>query len=1143
MKKKCFRLFLMLMKFSIYGFVMQAVTLTFLIAADINAQHIKSVKESVINLNIRNAGLEEIFREIENKTHYTFHYDRKIIDKDFTTSLNGKNKSVYDFLLELSEASQLNFKQLNAFISVYKAKPEQLKNEIEIIIQTRNITGKVTSYEDGEGLPGVNVLEKGTTNGTVTDVQGNYSLEVSEGATLVFSSVGYTPEEVEVGNRSSIDLTMTQDIQQLQELVVVGYGAMKKSDLTGAVEKINPEEIDGIATSSLNKAMQGRAAGVQIAATSGKPGADISVNIRGVSSINGNQPLYVIDGIPMSPGTFGIDISQNVAGDKSGIFNMINPSDIESIEILKDASSSAIYGSRGASGVVLITTKRGRESAKPIITLDSYYGLQNSVGTYNVINSRQFAENSNISQVNGGELPYPIYSDLDAIAQGPNTNWQDEVLRTAPITNHSINVSGGNEKILYSVGGGYYDQQGIIIGSDFDRYSFKTKLDMNLSKRIKVGTSINFSSSEENVISSGFSWGDAIWANAITTTPLIPVKNEDGSWGGPRNEPGELGNILNPVAQATDWQNRLNNRKLFGNVYAEIEIIEGLTYRIFGGADLFWGKSRVFSPSYEYGENVNPNAGLRVLNGNSEDLIINNTVSFNRTFSDHSINAMIGHEAATFDYYGITAFRQQFPNNELRYLNLGGTEGQTLSENPYWSSLESYFGRINYVFQDKYLLTAIFRADGSSKFGPENKWGYFPSISGAWRINEEAFMANVEFINNLKVRVGYGKNGNQSGIRNYAYLPQLVDGQMVFNGQEGVKTFNYGTFANPEVKWETVTQTNVGIDLSLFNNRIEFTADFYNKETSDMLLPRNVPKTTGLPNRNGEIAHPPVMNIGSMENKGFELSLTTVNMQSDLIWTTDLNFSMNRNKIISLAGDGEPIEGQVGGDSGGQFRIIEGEPIGLFYGHVYDGIFANQAEVDAHAEQPLASPGDVRFSDLNNDGVIDDKDRTFIGNSNPKFIYGMNNRFDYKGFDLNIFIQGVQGNDIYNVTHKEISTSLQADIAKRWYNPGDNATLPRLTSTDGNDNYRTSSLWVEDGSYLKIRDITLGYTFNSLNLKKLHVENLRAYISAQNYFTFTNYSGLDPEIGNYFSDIQRTGYDWFPYPMAKTIMFGINVKF
>jgi TonB-linked SusC/RagA family outer membrane protein len=1083
--------------------------------------------------------LEEALKNLLKETNLTY----EKISKDFyVISLSTEKKQSYIHEIEVKPTAMLQTEISKiTFSSIEKLSARVASSSIEKVI---TVSGRVTS-ETNEGIPGVNVLLKGTTTGTTTNGEGQYSLTVPDGnGTLIFSYIGYTTEEIPVNNRSIIDVSLVPDIKTLSEVVVVGYGTQNKSDLTGAIAQVKGSDLRDIASAGIDRALQGRVAGVRITQNSARPGGDISVNIRGTTSINGSQPLYVVDGVPISNSNFGINISQNSAGDLSGTFNMINPADIESIEILKDASASAIYGSRGASGVVLITTKRGKANSAAVVSFDSYYGTQSIVKKYDIIDARQYAINSNASQINGGQVPYRIYSNIDSLANVPSTNWQDAILRNAPIQSYQLNVSGGTDKVQYSIGGGYFDQQGIIIGSGFQRYSLKANIDLQANKRFKIGTSLLLSTTKEKIVSSGFSWGQAVWSNAISTSPLIPVRNADGTWGGPRGVPGENGSILNPVAQATDWNNENNNKKLIGNVYGEFKILEGLTYRISGGADIFMGESRSFSPTFAYGAYKMETAALRVLNGNSYNLVLTNTLNYIKTLNAHSINAVLGQEAVTFDDYSINAFKERFPNNELQYLNLGGVANQDVSEGASWNSLLSFFARANYVYKDRYLVTGTIRADGSSKFAPSNRWGYFPSLSVAWRVSNEPFFNTIPVINDLKIRLGYGVNGNQAGIRNYAYLPTMNSGNMIMNG-ERINTAFYGTIANEDTKWEAVIQRNIGIDVAILKSRLSLTADYYIKETSDMLLAKPVPLTTGMPQSNGQIAPwvRPVLNIGSMTNKGIELSVTANNNFGDIEWISNANFSINRNEFKSLAGS-LPIYGGAGGNTTGGGNItVEGKPVGMFYGWVYEGIFRNAEDVTGHAYQDQAKPGDTKFKDLNLDGVIDDKDRTFIGDPNPKFTYGFNNAFLYKGFDLNVFLQGVHGNKIYNVTHVETSGMLAADVNNRWTQSEDVKRLPRLTSVDGNNNSRSSSLWIEDGSYLKIRNITLGYSLPANLVSKANIQKLRFYVSAQNYFTFTKYSGMDPEVGSNFSSTINMGFDWFSYPVAKTLLFGANITF
>ncbi|MGK7396221.1 MAG: SusC/RagA family TonB-linked outer membrane protein [Candidatus Cyclobacteriaceae bacterium M3_2C_046] len=1184
MQNQLQKLLLMGCKFIFYGVFLQIFFIGILWANAGNAQQNRSVKQVFINLQTKDAHLTDVFRQIEERSQFKFFYDRKIFNESMNLSLNYRNASIHEILLEISKQASLRFWQVNNTINVKKETEKMLDQEdaIEIIIQTREVSGQVIDYATSESLPGVNVVEKGTTNGTVTDIDGFYKLTVSDDATLVFSSVGYTPEEIQVNNRSVIDVQMMEDVKRLQELVVIGYGTQKKSDLTGAISSVSEEQIKTSIVTGIDQALQGRAAGVEVFQNSGQPGGGVSIRIRGANSINSSaEPLYVVDGVPISGNSEGTAIGFDWAGGGNGqtavsALSTINPNDIVSIEILKDASATAIYGSRGANGVVLITTKRGK-AGEAKISYEGYYGVQQINRKLDVMNLREYAEYQN-EMADLGLIP-EREEFADPSLLGPGTDWQDETFQDASIQSHQISFSGGNDNTQYAVSGGYFDQEGIVLASGFDRYSLRLNLDTQLKDWIKVGNSFTVSRTSETITLNDSD--DGIITTTLLQPPSVPVRFPDGSWGGPTdNNPG----VYNPVAMALDRNIDVNRTRLIGNLFAEIEFMPGLNFRSEIGGDLQYINNYAFHPTYQYGTIINNQNQSRRQFSNNYFWIFKNLLTYTRTFAQrHNLTAMIAQEAQESTWEGLQGTRKNFVTNDVQELNAG--EGTTAT-NMGWSgssALNSYFGRIIYNFDERYLITGTYRADGSSKFGPENRWGYFPAVALAWRISNEQFMGGIDFISNLKLRLGYGETGNQD-IGNYQYGSSLVTRMSdVGNG------FLLSNHPNPAIQWESSVQKNIGLDLGLFDDRIQLSVDMYDKNTEDMLLRLPLPNYMGGGSWMG--IESPYVNLGEIENQGIEVALTTHNFSNDnFSWTTDLVFTRNRNKVLSLGEEGAAMFRNVQ-----WFHTVTktevGQPVGQFYGYVADGVYADYEDI-LNSPKPKAGssvkvdqfsgiwPGDLKFKNLdqnsttefrynendNIDQVIDANDRTYIGNPNPDFTFGFTNNLSYKNFSLTVYLQGVYGNDIYNFTRRatEGMTNVRLNQLEavhnrakyelmdpdgsvddvnniRIINPRTNT--PRAIPTDPNDNDRVSSRFVEDGSYLRVKNISFGYTLPQDLTSKISSSRIRIYANIQNLFTITNYSGYDPEVGSYNQDPLLTGVDNGRYPIPRIFTVGLNADF
>lgn len=986
---------------------------------------------------------------------------------------------------------------------------------ITLNLSARNpviITGTVTD-ERGESVIGASILEKGTATGTITDVDGRFTLSVShEDAVILISYIGYVAQEIPLAGQNDLRITLRENAEMLDEVVVVGYGVVRKKDLTGAVANVSAGAIQNKPVANLGEALQGRASGVQII-NSGAPGSNVSIRIRGISTINNSEPLLVIDGVPT-------DLS----------LNALNMEDVQAVDVLKDASATAIYGSRGANGVVLITTKRGK-SGDGVVSFSANWGVQNATSMPGMLDASQFASlhNEMIANYNGSEtfMQRPDFADPTALGKG--TDWLDEIFRTSLMQNYSMSYSGGSDKSNYYVSGGVLDQEGIVINTSYRRYTVQFNGESNVKRWLKFGNNITLSHDEKK--QGSYSIRDAMGAQ-----PTQPVYDEDGNYSGPGNPAHWYGDLKNPVGNAT--LNTQNNKgyNLLGNVFAEVKILDKIIFKTLGGIDFkFWDQTN-FNPKYDWKPIPQPDSYRYEASHKSLTYLWDNTLTYMDTFrKDHHLQAMIGSSAQNNVYNRMNASVQGFLSDKNNQLSNGlekPTAGGTRNE---WALL-SFMGRVNYNYADRYLLTVTVRHDGSSRFSKDNRWGTFPSVAAAWRLSEESFYRTNKWVNDIKVRAGYGVTGNQGGIDNYAWYTKLKTGQYVFNGSP-VSTLYPLVMANPGVQWETVKQWNGGIDLTLVNQRINLSLDGYIKNTTDMLVPMAVPITTGYSD-----VYVPSVNAGKVRNSGWELTLSTRNLTGEFEWNTDLNVSFNKNEVISM-NDGVPL---FTGDDIHMTKVsvnAEGNPVNSFYGYLTNGLFQNWDEVNNGSIQVPGgtAPGDIRFRDLDNNGVINDNDRTYIGNPTPEWSFSMNNSFNYKNFDLQVFLQGVAGNDIYNANRiwqegMSVPQNQTSRVLDRWTGENTSHSMPRAVYSDPNKNTRHSSRFIENGSYLRIKNLTLGYTLPEGFVRKAYLQTVRLYMSCQNLYTFTSYSGFDPEVG-------ANGIDLNTYPLTRTISFGLNVKF
>ncbi|GAB3710413.1 TonB-dependent receptor [Spirosoma flavus] len=999
--------------------------------------------------------------------------------------------------------------------------------------QPLTVSGRITSELGHEVLPGVNVSVEGTTSGTTSGVDGTYRLNIpSASSTVVFSYIGYVTQRVLIGGRSQLDITLVEDNKSLNEVVVVGYGTKERRDVTSAISSVSGKEIQNLPVASPVALLQGRTAGVQIVQNTGAPGAtNFTIRVRGTTSINaGNNPLYVIDGLPFE-----------------GNSSDINPNDIESMEILKDAAASSIYGSRAANGVVLITTKRGK-TGKASISFNYYKAVQqvDRQRLPKLMDSREFIELIQDQRATGTGVTslYGFILPENGIIGGngriANTNWVDELVQTGGMDNYELAIRGGENKLKFYLSGALLKQKGVLVSTDYKRYTGKLNLDYQASDKLKIRTSINFTRAETN---SSPENEDGVFQAALFKAPVNPVFATDGTY-----FLEDISGIMNPIA-VSNLETRFNVRnRLLANAFAEYTILPGLTLKTSWGADLITSRNDFFQPSNS--------RRLTVANGSSAytdetNWIYEHTLTYVNTFGQHRINALLGYSQLENALASNSAAARDYGTNNIETLNAASTPTQATSAKSA-NGLSSLFGRVGYIYANKYYLEASLRRDGSSKFGANNRYGLFPAASLGWQVGREDFFKGISsIVSDLKLRASYGRTGNQGGIGNYTAQGAFSTG-LGYIGQNGVGPT---AIANPDLKWETTDQFNVGADLSFMKNRVNLSVDVYQKLTSNLLLNVQLPNTSGFVSA--------LQNVGNTENRGIEFNLNTTNLDqpNGLRWTSNFNISFNKNKITKLY-NGNDIINLRGGSGFGQARTFgllrEGESIGAFFGWQTNGVYATSAENENsrsggpvradNATGYLYRGGDMRFVDQNGDNIIDDRDRVVIGNALPKFTGGFTNTLQYKQFQLDALLQFSYGNDTYNGTRTVSESLFQfANASKRalnrWRKEGDITDIPRADHTDPGGNRRSSTRWLEDGSYLRVKTVTLAYDVPSALLQKIRVSNLRLYATAQNLFTFTRYTGVDPEANSYSSTVTDLGFDYASYPQYKTFLFGINLGF
>jgi len=1028
--------------------------------------------------------------------------------------------------------------------------------------QATVIKGTVTD-DKGITLPGVSVRVKNSQAAAVTDKDGNYSISIPTGATeITFSFIGMKSQDVVIGKKTIINVVLVTTATSLSDVVVIGYGQQKRQDVNGAISSLKASDIANVPQSSVDQLLQGRVAGVTVTQNSGAPGSQTSVHIRGISSLSGsNEPLYVIDGVPI----FGDANNQATSGHSAALGNndevavsplsLLNPSDIESIDVLKDASSTAIYGSRGANGVIIITTKRGKNGSARV-GYDGYYGFQQQGKFLPMMNLPQYAalQNALADNVQVGRRDEFASPEL----LGPGTNWQQEVFRTAPQQSHQLSVSGGKDGVDYYVSGGFFDQQGTILGSKYKRYSLRSNFNTQVKEWLKFGAVIGGSRTEEN---RGLSDNGGIVYTALLSAPDVPVRNPDGSFAGPiTTGPNATGGTINPVAQALSLTNTLVRHNINSSLYADLKIYRDLTLRSEVNGDFNWSKALQFNPTYAWGGFINKTS---TLNESWQTQIYwgwKEYFSYNHTFAKkHNVYATLGYEVNEAQWNGISGFAQGFYSNDLQTLNLGDAKSARVDEYKGSQVMQSGIARLVYTFDSKYSLTATGRSDRSSKFAEGHQTGFFPSVAISWRLSEEPFMAGIKSIaDNVKLRASYGQVGNQN-VPNYLYGSALIPSATGFG-----TGFRIDKIKNVNLTWESGIQTDFGIDFSLLNNRIEGAVDYYDRTSKNFLFQVGLPAFLVGEGASGSYlggVNPPYFNAGKLSNKGFEFSINSKNIVGkDFKWSTSLTFSHYKNTVLSLANGMPFIVGNIANGflTRGVTRTVVGQPVGEFYGYVTDGLFKSDAELASSKPQfgraidhsPTGTwLGDIRYKDINNDGVIDAKDQTYLGNPNPKFTYGITNTFSYKSVDLNIFLTGSYGAKILNAlsyTTTGLSglyvNQLQSS-ANFWSPTNPTSNIPAPRGGLDNPNLFTSDRFLESGSYLRIQNVNLAWNLPQKWTRKIKLNRLKVFASGQNLYTFTKYKGLDPEVGSVNQNVFLTNVDLGRYPSPRTVTFGVNAEF
>ncbi len=1119
-------------------------------ATQVNAK----VFSQKITVNLQQAELRTVLNQIEKKAHVRFLYNYELTELTRKTDFSVTNESLTGALDKLLEPSGLRYQLLqNNLIAILPGKGDKpsagLRNPVPI-------TGVVTD-EKNQPLVGVSVNLKGSTQGTSTNSDGRFTLEVpGSGDVLQFTYVGFVSLEYPLEGRTSVSVTMIAASNTLNDVVVVGYGTQRRQNITGAIASVPLRELRDMPVSNVATALQGKIAGVVVQQNSGSPGSTPSIKVRGFGSISaGTNPLIVVDGNIVPASTF----------------SLLNADEIEKIDVLKDASSAAIYGSRGSNGVVLVTTKKGR-AGKTQMGLNVYSGFQQVTKKLDVLNSQQYAEfakeasnNAYLDNVPGASIsdpnsvrpasylryryprgdlfPWFNFDDPARISALPDYKFQDLIFRTAPISNYQFSASGGTDNLLYSVSAGYLTQDGVLKKSALDRYTVRANIDVRPNQKFSFGVTLNPSYKVNQEVNS-----DGHWANngiinaALSAIPMAPIYAADGSYSSetalaaPYNLPG----ITNPVANITEYNSQYVQTNILSNAYAQYNFLPNLRYRVSGNANIYQNRRNAYTTSrMPLNQLLPPTAAVgSVFSEQGLNWLFNQTLTYNTTFKgSHNLEVLAGMETNKLQYQSSNAAGNTFANDIVQTLNAAG-QPTSISSQRLENATVSYFARIGYNYETKYLLNFSVRRDGSSIFGPDKRYGTFPAISAGWRVTEESFMKGIAPVSELKLRASYGLSGNNAFNNYYPYVGNVSTANYNFNNGlvTGLAT---SSLSNSKLSWERNQQLDLGIDIGLVRNRISLSIDYYDRITKDLLLSVNVPTLTGFSSA--------VKNIGKMDNKGMEFTLNTYNLTGAFTWNTSINTSFNRNRVLALGPTGDPI---LSGTGVGETNItMIGQPIGSYYGYKQLGIFQDAADLAKNPHDATSRPGDVKYADMNKDGKIDATDRTLIGNNQPSFIYSMTNSFSFRNFDLSVAIQGTQGGHILNLSRRffdnlEGNANNLAIVVNRWRSasqPGDGKE-PRANERTTGNNSAISSRWVEDGSYLRIQNISLGYRLPKAWINRLKLQQIRVYASAQNLYTRSKYLNYNPEVSNYENPLTG-GVDYGSYPLARTITFGVNVGF
>lgn len=1068
-----------------------------------------------VSIRMNNVKLDKILNEIENQTDYLFIYNNQV-DINKITSVKVKNEAVAQVLDRILSGTGINYELEGTHIILTT---EAIK-DLHAQQQAKTVTGTVTDV-NGEPIIGANIRIKGTTTGTITDIDGNFSIEAEPQSVIEVSYIGYLTQETVINNQKSIRFLLKEDTKTLDEVVVIGYGVQKKADLTGSVANINTEKLNTQSNANIGQALQGKIAGVDIVSQGGAPGSGTRIMVRGIGTLNNASPLYIVDGMYMNS------------------IDHINPNDIASIDVLKDASSAAIYGSRAANGVIIVTTKEGSNTeGKPIIDLSVNLGISTASKFLDMLDAKGWAEVTTIARQAIGKPALDMATDL---ANKPDNDWQDIMFRPALMQNYNLSVKGGGKYSTYYTGLGYFNQDGIVIGTNYQRYNIQSKNDYKRGI-FSAGTNLIISFSHDKPLHQELRGG--MIGTILQSVPTLE-KYDDTREGGYGGTYGDVVNIPHPLAIIDDnIMDRYNeNVKIFANLYAQIELFKGLKYKLNLTPDFSFERYKNYLNKYDFGLATNSITQLTERQRRRRNILVENLLTFDRTFGEHKISALAGYTYQDSRFRHIQAYGEGLPQG-LEEID-AATTNRSNEGNSWRSVLTSILGRVFYSYQNKYLFTATIRRDGSSKFGKNNRYGYFPSFSLGWNVAEEKFMENVHWLDQLKLRGGYGVLGNQE-IDNYQYSSTITTG---INYPDGNGSLLQGAFpknfANPDIKWEETAMTNVGIDFMAFNNRLSLTADYYVKNTKDILLTVPIPISSGG-------ANDPIRNAGKIRNNGFEFNLGWMDQPNpDISYGINLIGSFNKNKVIAMGSESGSIKGGSTNQNITTSETKAGYPIGGYWLIPTAGYFNSQEEVDAYAKdgkkiQPAAEPGDIKFVDANNDGVINDDDRVFQGSPFPDFTFALNGNMRYKNFDLSIGLQGVLGNKIYNATRQTLEdvtkgSNFLASCLDYWTPENKNASHPRLTWDDPNRNTRAESdRYLENGSYLRLRSVQLGYTFPQTWFKGA-IQHARVYINAENLFTITSYSGYSPDVNA--DNANYRGFDNFIYPTNRTFMLGLNVTF